>query len=318
MAFLRTPDRRLPDGTMTRVFPFHISMEGMESVLLCRDEEDFDHLEKTFYLSAWKNNGLTIMEIAMSNHGHTCILAPDMQAALKTGEMIKKRHSQYLSWKYSEKSILSRSSVDIRYLDSDWYVRNVLAYIPRNAEDSNCRIEDYRWSSYRGMFVQGRCEAPVKRVSALSIREMRATFRTHEDLRPVPWLINIEGGIEPASACDWEYLESAFNHEQAFFFKTIGSVNKSEMVQQLALNRRIRHTDTEMLAIIANLADKWYRKTIVDLTPEMKAKLLPYLYRCYRTSIPQLARCLQLSREIVRSLVPSRKRPALPQEVPES
>ena len=316
MAFQRTPTRKLPDGSISKVYPFHISLEGMESNLLCRDDEDYDHLEKSFYLSAWKNNCLTVMEIAMSNHGHDCVLAPNMTAALRTGEMVKKRQSQYLSWRYGEKSILSRSRVDVRYLDSDWYVRNVLAYIPRNAEDANCRIEDYRWSSYRGMFVQGRSEASVQKVSALSKREMRALFNTHEDLSAVPWLLNMEGGIEPASACDWEYLESAFNHEQAFFLKTIGSLNKAEMVQQLTLNERLRHTDTEMLAILVNLADKWFHKTVVELTPEMKARLLPYVYRCYRTTIPQLARCLQMPKETVSTLIPVRKKP-LPPGIPE-
>ena len=316
MAFQRTPIRQLPDGTSSKVFPFHISLEGLESNLLCRDEEDYDHLEKSFFLSAWKNNCLIVMEIAMSNHGHGCVLAPNMTAALRTGEMVKKRQSQYLSWKYGEKSILSRSRVDVRYLDSDWYVRNALAYIPRNAEDANCRIEDYRWSSYRGMFVQGRSEASVRKASALSKREMKAVFRTHEDLSAVPWLLNIEGGIEPASACDWQYLESAFNHEQAYFLKTIGSLNKAEMVQQLTLNERLRHTDTEMLAILVNLADKWFHKTIMELTPEMKSRLLPYVYRCYRTTIPQLARCLQLPKDAVSSLIPVRKRQT-PPGVPE-
>lgn len=312
MAFQRTPTRQLPDGSISKVYPFHISLEGMESNLLCRDEEDYDHLEKSFYLSAWKNNCLVVMEIAMSNHGHSCVLAPNMTAALRTGEMVKKRQSQHLSWKYGEKSLLSRSRVDVRYLDSDWYVRNVLAYIPRNAEDANCRIEDYRWSSYRGMFVQGRSEASVRRASSLSMRETRALFRTHDDLSAVPWLLNMEGGIEPASACDWEYLESAFNHEQAFFLKSIGSVNKAEMVQQLTLNGRVRHTDTEMLAILVNLADKWFHKSVVELTPEMKARLLPYVYRCYKTTIPQLARCLQLPKETVSTLIPVRKRHSPP------
>ncbi len=51
MAFQRVVERLLPDGTIAKVYPFHISLEGMESILLCRDDEDYDHLEKSFYLS---------------------------------------------------------------------------------------------------------------------------------------------------------------------------------------------------------------------------------------------------------------------------
>ena len=83
----------------------------MESVLLCRDDEDYDHLQKSFYLAAWKTGCRVIAEIAMSNHGHAAVLAPTLEKAQNAGEMIKKRHSQYLSWKYNEKGILNRSDI---------------------------------------------------------------------------------------------------------------------------------------------------------------------------------------------------------------
>lgn len=307
MAFERVVSRMLPDGSTRKVYPFHISLEGMESVLLCRDNEDYDQLEKAFYLSAYKNNSLVITHIAMSNHGHLGLLAPSMETALLVGENIKKHHSQYISWKYNEPGILSRSHVDIQYLDSDWYVRHALAYIPRNANDTGYRIEDYPWSGYRGLFMEGKSPLACRRVSSLSRREREALFRTHLDLSCVPWLINAQGSIEPASACDWRYLESAFDNDQAFFLKMIGSVNVAEMQQKLQMNKRVRHTDAEMLAIIANLADKFCHRSIPDLTPDMKARILPYLYRGYRTSIPQLARCLQMSREVVVGLIPMKR-----------
>ena len=311
MAFERVVSRKLPDGSTHKVYPFHISLEGMESVLLCRDHEDYDQLEKAFYLSAYKNNCLVITHIAMSNHGHIGLLAPGMETALRVGESIKKHHSQYISWKYNEPGILSRSHLDIQYLDSDWYVRNALAYIPRNAQDTGYRIEDYPWSGYRGLFMEGKSPHACRRVASLSRREREAVFRTHMDLSCVPWLVNVEGSVEPASASDWQYLESAFDHDQAFFLKTIGSVNMAEMQQKLQMNKRVRHTDAEMLAIISNLADKFYHRPIPELTPDMKARLLPYLFRGYRTNVPQLARCLQMPREVVAGLIPMNKKKAV-------
>lgn len=303
MAFQRIVTRKLPDGDVAKVFPFHISLEGMESTLLCRDDEDYDHLEKSFYVSAWVNNCVVVMEIAMSNHGHCSLLAPSQDSAFAAAAHIKKRHSQYLSWKYNEKELLSRSDVCVKYLDTDWYVRNALAYIPRNANDAGVRVEDYRWSSYRGMFVEGRSPSAMRSVSSLSRREREAIFHTHEDISRVPWLLNYEGNVEPASACDYRYLESAFANDQAFFLKTIGSVNSAEMQQLLVTSSRFRQTDTEMLAVIKNLAEKWFGKTVMNLTPEMKARLLPYLYRSYRTTIPQLARCLGMTRDVVSGLL---------------
>lgn len=290
------------------MYPFHISLEGMESVLLCRDNEDYDQLEKSFYVSALKYNCLVIIGIAMSNHGHIALLAPNMESAFHTGEFIKKRHSQYLSWKYNEPGIMAGSHLDVQYLDSDWYVRNALAYIPRNAQDADYRIEDYPWSGYRGMFVGGKCAKACRRVSDLSNRERNLLFRTHMDLSSVPWLLNDSGNVEPASACDWEYLESAFNHDQVFFLKTIGQLNVAEMQQKLQLNKRVKHSDTEMMAIVSQMADKFFHLAVADLSPEMKARLIPNLYRSYRTSIPQLARCLQMQRDVVKGLIPIRRK----------
>ncbi len=308
MSFQRVVARKMRDGSIGKLSPFHISLEGMESVLLCRDDEDYDHLQKSFYLCSWIMDCRVISEIAMSNHGHVAILATGMDAARRVGEMIKKRHSQYLSWKYSEKGILNRSDVCVKYLDSDWYVRNALAYIPRNAIDAGVRVEDYRWSSYRGMFVSGRCPSGVRRVADLSRREQELLFRTHADLHAVPWVLDMEGRIEPASACDIQYLEDAFNNDQAFFLKTIGSVNEAEMRQMLEMSGRVRQADAEMLAAISRMAEKWYGKKVLELTPEQKARMLPYLYRSYRTTIPQLSRCLQVPRSLVSSLLSTRNR----------
>ncbi len=259
----------------------------METALLCKDDEDYDHLEKCFYVSAHMANCIVIIAIAMSNHGHCSLLAESIESAFNTASLITKRHSQYLSWKYKEKAVLARSDISVKYLDSDWYVRNALAYIPRNAIDAGSRVEDYRWSGYRGMFADGRCPEAVRRVADMSRREREAVFHTHEDLSGVPWLVNADGGVEPASACDYAYLESAFSNDQAFFLKTIGSVNVPEMQQMLVSSGRHSQTDTEMLAVIKQLADKWYHKTIPEMTPEVKARLLPYLYRSYRTTAPR-------------------------------
>ena len=94
MAFQRVVERLLPDGSVAKVYPFHISLEGMESVLLCRDDEDHDHLEKSFYLGALSCNALVISEIAMSTHGHCAVLAVNWEGASAVGEFVKKRHSQ--------------------------------------------------------------------------------------------------------------------------------------------------------------------------------------------------------------------------------
>ena len=294
MGFERIVTRRLPDGSVCKVFPFHISLEGMESVLLCRDAEDYDTMIKYFHVCCWVNNVLVIINIAMSNHGHASVLARDYDSANRAGEAVKKNYSQYLSWKYGEKRTLIRADVNVQYLDSDWYVRNTLAYIPRNALDAGSSVEEYPWSSYRAMFSSSQGDRYARQVSSLSRRDKESLLHTHSDLSGVPWLLDREGRLDPASACDRQYLESAFNHDQAYFLKTIGTVNCAEMYQKLVSGPRQRQKDDTFYRILADTADRWFHKTIPELTPEMKARLVPYVFRCYKTSPKQLARCLRL------------------------
>lgn len=303
MQFQRITLRELPDGTVTKVYPFHISLEGMESVLLCRDDEDFDVMQKYFYVCSWVNNVLVIIDIEMSNHGHLAVLADSLDSAVRAGEAIKKNHSQYISHKYGEKRVLARSDVKVLYLDSDKYLRNALAYIPRNALDAGCRIEDYRWSSYNAMFAKGRSDISAMQVSALSRRDKESIFHTHADLSRVPWKISTGGLLLPETACDCKYLESAFLGDQAFFLRTIGSLNNAEMHEILVSGPRTRRNDAAFYVTVSDTATRWYGKDIPSLSKEQKLRILLHLYRTCSTSPAQLARCLQMGKEDVESAI---------------
>ena len=293
MTFQRIVTRTLPDGTISKVFPFHISLEGLENNLLCRDEEDYDVVEKTLFVSAWEANCIVVIHIIMSNHGHACVLAPTWEHAYKLSESLKKRCSMFIADKYNEHNVLSRTSACIQLLDSEWYVRNTLAYIPRNAKDTGQRIEDYPWSGYRGMFVGGKSADGIRKVAALTRREKESLFHTHANLDRVPWLLDRNGHLVPASCCDWEYLESAFGNDETFFLKTIGTVNAAEMEQKLILNLKERQTDSAFILTVSDISGRWFQRTLAELTLEQKTRLLPYLFRSYRTSVSQLARCLK-------------------------
>lgn len=297
MVFERIVNRRLPNGTTRAVHPFHISMKGMESVVLCRNDDDYDTLQKYFHVCAWINNSLVISEIEMSNHGHLAILATDYLSACMVGEAIKKNYSQFFSFKYGERKTLLRADINVQYLDSDWYVRNALAYIPRNALDTGMRVEDYPWSSYRSVF--NRIIPKGLPVASLTRREKEALFRTHADLKNVPWLIDSNGHLVPESACDAHYVECAFNQDQSFFLKTIGGMNVAELEQKLVIAPRKRMNDASFLVTVADMADRWFHRSVPELTLQQKTRILPHLYRSYRTSVAQLARCLKMDSETV-------------------
>ena len=295
MAFQRVVKRVLPDESTATVFPFHISLEGLESRLLCRDEEDYDMLQKCFHISCWKANVIVVEDIEMSNHGHLAVLAENYDSAYCAAAAIKKNHSQYLANKYGQHGTMGGTDISVQYLDSDWYVRNALAYIPRNAIDTGARVEDYQWSSYRAFF--SKMKRPGTQVSQLSKRERERVFRTHSDLSRVPWSVDDMGYLIPSSACDCNYLESAFNNDQAFFLKTIGVVNCAEMHQKLVDNPRTRQNDSEFIRSVNDIISRWWNiMDIVGLSIEKKTRLIPYLYRTHNTTVSQLARCVQLEK----------------------
>ena len=65
----------LPDGSVRKVYPYHVSLEGMAQLVLCRDDEDYDVMVKSLFVCARRKNVIVVIYIAMSNHGHATILA---------------------------------------------------------------------------------------------------------------------------------------------------------------------------------------------------------------------------------------------------
>lgn len=298
MAFQRVVERILPDSSVVKVYPFHVCLEGTESVLLCQDDEDFDHLEKSFFLGALDANALVVSEIVLATRGLCAVLAVNWEGAEAVGEFVKKRHSQFLAKKYEQRQVMARTRISVQYLDTDEYVRNALAYILRNAVDLGFHIEDYPWSSFRGMVA-----GEVRSVSSLTHREKEVLFRTHKDLSGVPWLVDDKGRIVPASARDCAYAESAFGNDQAYFLRRIAEVNPAEMYQKLVLNNHVWQSDSKFIVCVTDVAGRWFQKEVLALTTVEQAKLIIYLFRSYYTSVAQLARCLQLRPEDVRRVL---------------
>ena len=303
MAFDRIAVRTLPDGSTCKLYPFHISMEGLENAILCRDDEDYDVYVKNIFVCARRKNVIVVMYVVVSNHGHMAILAKNLDDAISFGEEIKKIYSMYFSHKYGRQKILLKTDVNIQLLGDSWYVRNALAYIVRNAMDNLCTVEDYKWSGYRGVFRNGAHLENCRRVSSLTRREKEALFHTHEDLSSVTWLINERGELEPASCCDTRYLEDAFDNDHAFFLKIIGTQNMADMDYKLVSGPRSRLPDRELLEKAEDLSKSWFAKTIAEINHEKKIKLITFLYRTSHTTVAQLSRIFGLERATVERIV---------------
>ena len=302
----RTVLRQMPDGSVRYAQPYHVSMEGQKTVVLCRDDEDYDAMVKIICVCARRKNVIVIIYAVVSNHSHVAILAICQEDADAFSEEIKRMYSMWFSRKYGRTGIMRTVDVKALLLDSDWYTRNALAYVPRNALDNGCNVDEYPWSGYKAMFSgQPPTGCPV---ASMSKEMKRDVMHTGDKLADVRWLVDDNGRLIPKSICDFEYLEQAFEHDQAYFLRTIGGQNSAEMRHKLVEAPRHMLTDNEFLKIAEETSQRWFSSPIDQISIDRKIRLIPYLFRTVKTTVPQLSRSFGLPREEVSHIL-GRPRP---------
>ena len=292
--------RALPSGKVCRVHPFHVCLKGTESSVLCRDDEDYDCLVKIIAVAALRKDVIVVIYTVVSNHCHVVVLASSQPNAFAFGEEIKRVYSMWFSRKYEERGVLRRILASAIWLETDWYVRNALAYVPRNALDNGCNIDEYKWSGYSAMFRSG-TPNPGRKVSDLTRRERERILHTGDDLSKVGWTLDHEDRLMPHSFCDKGYLEQAFEGSQAYFLKTVGALNPAEFDHKLVEAPRTRTTDGELFKSAEEICQRWFGLGLAEISIERKIRLLTYVYRTRKTSVNQIARVLGMAREEVES-----------------
>lgn len=311
----RIVSRVLPDGSISYVQPYHVCLEGLENAVLCRDDDDYDAFVKVIAVASCRKHVIVVIYTVVSNHVHVTVLASCQEDANAYGEEVKRMISMWISRKYGERKILRHTDMKALLLDSDWYVRNALAYVPRNALDNGCNVNDYPWSGYRAMFRRGTPGCPAQRkgppwrVREMSRREHRAYFHTGDDLSGVPWLMDADGHLLPESFCDTEYLEQAFNHDQAFFIRTIGTLNPAEMQEKLVDAPRTFRPDSDVVQDAAEVARRWFSREPASLSRLQKMRIIPYFHRTRKTTVAQLARVFGMKRDEIQAILFPGKKP---------
>lgn len=304
--FEKNPYRELPDGSIAKVYPFHVSLEGLETRILCKDHSDYDAQVKVISVCARRRNVILLIYAVVSNHAHSVVLAVDQNTADAFAAEVKRMYSMYFCRKYLDRSVLKGIDASAVYLYSDYYLRNAIAYVIRNAMDNGASsVLSYPWTGIRGLFCGGhpKDDGILTKVCELTRREKRRIMHTDDDLSGVKWLLNDKEELEPVSICDWRYVETAFLNDQSFFFRLIGGVNNAEMQSSLIDAPRIKKPDTDFLKTVNDISSRWFQKTVHELPDDKKARLLQYVSHSNRTDPSQLARVFELQRDVVLRLL---------------
>ena len=300
----RIVQRMMPDGAVQYYWPFHVSMEGLETAVLCRDDDDYDAMVKIICVAAKRKNVIVIIYAVVSNHCHVAILAASQSDADAFGVELKKVYSMWFSKKYGEKKILRCVDIKAIPLLNDWHVRNSLAYIPRNALDNGYNVNEYKWSGYRAMFGADKNDKLVS-VATLSKRETLDFMHTGLNLHDVPWFLDREWHLVPSSFCDYSYLEQAFENDQSFYLKVIGGLDSAETKYRLVDAPRIMKSDGEFYRSVQDVCLRWFQKDLSTLSEEKKVRVIGYVSHIMKTTVPQLSRVFGIPREKVGKILKS-------------
>ena len=274
----------------------------MESKVLCKDDKDYDVMVKTICVSARRKNVVVIIYVVVSNHCHVAVLAASRAEAEAFAEEVKRVYSMWLSRRYGERGALRSVDVQALPLENNNHVRNALAYIPRNALDNGCKVNEYRWSGYSAMFRDKPREG-ARGVASLTKKECHALMHTSDDLTSERWLLDANDELIPESFCACWYLEQAFENDQSYFMRTIGVLNSAEMEYELVDKPRKMMTDNELLLQAEDISAKWYGTNLSHQPLPKKIRIVSYLWRTTHTTVAQLARISGLTRDYVAAIV---------------
>ena len=194
---------------------------------------------------------IVIIYAVVSNHCHVAVLAVSQRDADAFGQEIKKLYAMWFNRKYGGKATLRGVDVKAILLDNDWYVRNALAYIPRNALDNGCSINNYRWSGYRAMFAPEDLQPNTRAVASLSKRERESILHTGDNLVDVKWLI--DDNSPRVMLPDSEYLKQVNEICLRWFQAEISTISFERKVRLIPYLFRTTHTTVPQLARVTGL-----------------------------------------------------------------
>lgn len=301
--FELAPYRELSDGTIARVYPYHLCFEGKEDAVLFRDDEDCDVMVKYIALSAHKCATILVHYVVVSNHVHIILLVAEDTDAGNVAEEIKKTYSMWMRRKYNEIKVLNRLEIKVLALDSLWYLRNAIAYVTRNSLDNSRSIDAYPWSAHRAFFASNKYPVGTRMLSDLPLRRQREVLHSRHFPKGIRWQIDENNSLVPRSICNVRYVEAAFNGDIVFYMKTIGMVNLSEMqVKLVELSGNMQY-DSEVYKIVSEISQRWFGKPLNQLSILQKARMIYYVRRKIKTTSSQLARVFGIEKDKVHEIL---------------
>lgn len=284
---------------------YHICTNGLEENVIIKDDEDYRIARNYLAITALKTGIFLICYCLMSNHFHFLVACADKREAQRFIRYYKKMYSTYLHSRYGTKAALHGVEDSISQIDSLRYLQNCIAYILRNPVAARVclRIEDYRWSSI-DCYFRDTDASGLHRLSEFSERQKRSILRSHGSPELNTVYVDDGGCIANQSFVLGHIVERAFWNSGRAFLNGLGRCNDVQLEYELVCRPLLGVNDAEMNRVVEGLVSvRFPGKQIQDLSVAARCNLVKHIYFGNKTTVPQLARVLGLSRELVRKVL---------------
>ena len=253
--------------------------------------------------TAYFNNINLYAYSLMSNHIHLLVSGTTDEIA-EYFDMYRKILSR-TGCGTSQKVILDLQE-HLYEVSDDNYMRNVIAYIHRNAFVVNPDYTpfSYPWSS--GMFCFNPEALKYVAVSRkiLRIAEMRriSKSRKFDDL-DASNLYEVDGCICGASFCRIDVVEGLFLNAREYFYRLSRNIEATSNIAK-QIGEKIILSDSEIYGLVCKLSNQNYGGLKpADLSPHIKLELAKKLHYEYNSSSKQLARIFKIDESLISVII---------------
>lgn len=281
---------------------YHVSSHGLEKNDIFKNREDFVAGMNDVAICVLGFNVRVLCLCLMSNHFHFVLSGTEIECRRFSDEY-KRRCAMRMRLNGGDVQGMRNVDVQIRLVDNQEYLENVIAYVLRNPLAAGVQIMPYHypWSSALSYFVGNN----QNNGEALNVMSERKRFRILKSRIAVPdhYYIDENGMIPPSCYVDVKTVESVFRHPSRFMMALARKVeNDVEILLGVAAD--VSMTDQEILTEMRDLVRREFQKeSLSQLSAEERIRLCLLLKRNFRAGIKQIARITKLDPALVSKVV---------------
>ena len=284
---------------------WHLCTPGKLQCLIFRNKSDYTTGMNLIALSANKfSESVEIYAFElMSNHLHFLIKANQKDAEAFYQDFYQ-RLRRFLG-RQGRMYELNKISYSLIPVNNDTYLKNLIAYLHRNAFLVNSSIIPFSWPWGTNIHMFLGLDSYFEKVYIKTIgkRARQEMFHTRDIDFPDNYYM-IQGYISPACYCKIAECELLFRSAHQYFFNISRRV---ELFSDIAreLGDIITYTDEEIFSTAAHLSmTKYNKEKISMLDRNEKIEVAKVLHFNYNAGNDQICRVLKISDALVDSIFP--------------